>query len=240
LGGSLPEGTSRPLPYFQLASGQVHVWSMNIANETRPSDRLLASEEISAADRLVDPLKLRFRNARGILRLLLGRYLRLDPASLKFTAGPNGKPFLADGRLGFNVAHTEGMTVIAVGRDCEVGVDVEKLEAPPNSPALAEQFFSAEDVRALSGMTPAMYGRAFLTMWVRKEAVLKAEGTGIGDGLLLPVPRLGSAHGTEIDVGRDDKPRSFYLHDIDVGRYFVGALAVSCKPNRIVEQVIVD
>ena len=133
------------------------------------------------------------------------------------------------------------MVVIAVGRDCEVGVDVEKLEAPANSAKLAARFFSTEEVELLSGMTQAMYGRTFLTMWVRKEAALKAEGTGIGGGLLLPVPHLSPTHGAEVTLrAGENRNCSFYLYDINAGSCFVAALAVSCKPSRIVEQVIRD
>lgn len=241
MASSLPEGMSRPPPDFEISSGQIHVWTLNTAGEKRAWDRLLSSEEAATAGRLSGPLQLRFKNRRGALRLLLGRYLRLNPASIEFSVGPNGKLFLAGGQLGFNLAHSKDMVVIAVGRDCEVGVDVENLEAPANSAELVARFFSAEEVEALSSMTPAMYGRTFLTMWVRKEAALKADGTGIGGGLLLPVPHLSPTHGAEVTLRTgENKHRSFYLYDINAGSCFVAALAVSCKPDRIVERVIGD
>lgn len=241
MAGSLPEGMSRPPADLEISSGQVHVWTLNIEGEKRAWERLLSSEEVATAGRLSGPLQQRFRNSRGALRLLLGRYLRLDPASIEFSVGPTGKLFLADGQLGFNLAHSSDMVVIAIGRDCEVGVDVEKLEAPANSAELAARFFSAEEVEVLSGMTQAMYGRTFLTMWVRKEAALKAEGTGIGRGLLLPVPHLSPTHGAEVTLRTgDNKHRSFYLYDINAGSCFVAALAVSCRPGQIVERVIGD
>jgi hypothetical protein len=38
----------------------------------------------------------RFRNRRGAVRLLLGSYLRRDPAFIKLAVGEHGKPYLID------------------------------------------------------------------------------------------------------------------------------------------------
>lgn len=225
---------------LELSSRQVHVWTWNTAGE-RAWAPLLSSDEAAIADRLSGPVRLRFERCRGALRLLLGRYLRIDPASIVFSVGQNGKLFLAGGQLSFNLAHSRGMVVIAVGRDCEVGVDLEKLETPANSAEIAARFFSSEESEALSGLCPPMHGRTFLTMWVRKEAALKADGRGIGEGLELPVPHLNPMHGVEVRLGAEDgKHRSFYLYDIDAGSRFVAALAVSCRPELIAERVIRD
>jgi 4'-phosphopantetheinyl transferase len=241
LADSLFNEVSRSAPDFEIPSGEVHVWILNTGGQERAWDRLLSSEEAATAGRLSTPHQLRFKNCRGALRLLLGRYLRLNPTSIEFSIGPNGKLFLAGGQLGFNVAHSRDVAVIALGQDCEVGVDVEGFEAPANCAQLAAQFFRPEEIDVLSRVSPAMYGRTFLTMWVRKEATLKAEGTGIGDGLVVSVPHLTPMRGAEVRLGTgENEHRSFYIYDINPGNCFVAALAASRKVDRIVMRVMED
>jgi phosphopantetheinyl transferase len=84
-----------------------------------------------------------------------------------------------------------------------------------------------------------MQSSAFLTMWVRKEAALKAEGTGIGNGLLVPVAHLTRADGAEVRLRTgENEHRSFYIYDVNPGNNCIAALAVSRKADRIVERVM--
>ncbi len=73
----------------------------------------------------------RFVVARGALRELLGRYLGTDPGQIRFTYNAFGKPELHPDfgdRLKFNLAHSGDLTLIAIARDADVGVDVECIE----------------------------------------------------------------------------------------------------------------
>src|SRR3954451_813183 len=101
-----------PLPGDLVLPGyEVHVW--RAALDLPPAAvadlrRLLAADEWERADRFYfEHDRLHFIAARGILRLLLGRYLRMAPEQLAFAYNPYGKPALAAGpdpsRLRFNV-----------------------------------------------------------------------------------------------------------------------------------------
>jgi phosphopantetheinyl transferase len=72
----------------------------------------------------------RWTAARGTLRAILAAYLRRAPVSLSLGADANGKPYLEhrDGPapLRFNLAHADGMALIALGWRREVGVGVER------------------------------------------------------------------------------------------------------------------
>jgi len=241
LAGLLFNEVSQSPPDLEIPPGEVHVWTLNTASEKRAWDRLLSSAEAATADRLSSLYQRRFKNRRAALRLLLGRYLRLNPTSIEFVVGPNGKPYLAGGQLGFSITHSGDIALIGVGRDCEVGVDVEKLETLADSARLAAQFFTEEETEALSRLGPSMQSSAFLTMWVRKEAALKAEGTGIGNGLLVPAPHLTPADGAEVRLRTgENEHRSFYIYDVNPGNNCIAALAVSRKADRIVERVMED
>lgn len=68
--------------------------------------------------------------SRWALREILGRYLGLPGAELRFETGRHGKPRLAfpEGELVFNLSHSSSLALVAVGHR-EVGVDVEWIRA---------------------------------------------------------------------------------------------------------------
>src|SRR5262249_62127988 len=92
----------------------------------------------------------RYAVGRGVLRILLGRYLHRAPEELRFQYGARGKPALADrprGRaLRFNLAHSRDLAIYAVSWDREVGVDVEEVRADRADQEIAARFFSPAEV----------------------------------------------------------------------------------------------
>lgn len=116
-------------------------------------------------------------------RVVLAHYLNADPASLEFTAGPNGKPVLvpADGQaVNFNTSHSGGMAVIAVVLDpaAAVGVDIERLDrSVPDS--LWPACLSPGEAKWLAARPSAMRPADFMRLWTCKEAILKASGQGL-------------------------------------------------------------
>ena len=69
----------------------------------------------------------------GPWRRLLGRYLGRPAGEVRFSYKPEGKPYLAAGAgmedLRFNVAHADGLALVAVAQGREIGVDLEKMRA---------------------------------------------------------------------------------------------------------------
>ena len=69
---------------------------------------LCASEVERASHFLSEELRNRFIAGRGCLRAVLGHYLGVPAANIRFTYGPNGKPSLvAKQGLNFNLAHSQ-------------------------------------------------------------------------------------------------------------------------------------
>ena len=127
-----------------------------------------------------------FITRRGRLRLILGRYLGLDPASLQFSYNPYGKPALqpeAAGQLCFNLSHSQGLALFAFARQVDIGVDLERLRSDFDHLELAERFFSAGERAELNALPLESRPQAFFLCWTRKEAFIKAHG----EGLSLPL-----------------------------------------------------
>jgi phosphopantetheinyl transferase len=65
----------------------------------------------------------RFVTAHAVMRALLARYVNCTPGALRFVASAGGKPSLAEASLQFNLSHSGGRAVFAIGR-MGIGVDV--------------------------------------------------------------------------------------------------------------------
>ena len=114
------------------------------------------------------------------LRAHLSAHCGVAPSRLEFTEGAVGKPRLSTppGRA-FNLSHSEDLAVVLIAKQGEVGVDIEMLRSMPDAQALAERNFSRAECDSLRAVDPAVRDLAFLTGWTRKEACLKAIGSGL-------------------------------------------------------------
>src|SRR5262249_15106468 len=114
-------------------------------------------------------------------REILARYLRVPPSAVGFSYGPQGKPRLAgDGSLRFNLSHSEDRAVLAVARDRELGIDLERIRPTVDCDEIVRYFFSSEETATLMGLPSAGRAQAFFAFWTYKEAFIKAKGGGFG------------------------------------------------------------
>jgi len=186
IASSCTEWGSPPEPLV-LASHEVHVWraSLGLARcNLKYLQQLLSGDEQQRAERFVDPKdRDAFIAARGLLRLILSRYLEQAPEALCFRYGLHGKPALVPelnpDRLCFNLSHSAGLALYAVAMNQEVGVDLERVH--PNLPyeAIARRFFSPQESATLLALPAHERCEAFFNCWTRKEAYVKAQGRGI-------------------------------------------------------------
>jgi 4'-phosphopantetheinyl transferase len=174
-----------------LANGKVNVWAVPLLMDPSRWDsywRTLTADERGRANdfRLDDP-KRRFVIARGALRKLLGRYLRMHPTEVKVVLDDNGKPCLgqkcSNFDLRFNVSHSGELAVIGFVIGCEIGVDVELVREVLHMPRIVERFFHPHETQTILDQPAENRSGAFLRCWTGKEAVLKAVGVGLSGSL---------------------------------------------------------
>ncbi len=179
-----------------LADNDVHAWCAPLEQETSRVDdflRTLSVDEKERAGRFAFARdRKRFIVGRGVLRELLGRYLKLEPQQLVFSYGSKGKPSLAQERcrtsahgldLRFNLSHSGGLALYAFTRGREIGVDIEQLRALEDAEQIARQNFSPGEVQVLRSLPSHQKLEGFFNCWSRKEAYIKATG----DGLSMPL-----------------------------------------------------
>ena len=162
---------------------EVLLWNFNLdAIDAAAVAPMLSPDERDRAGRFrFDQHAQRFIAARAALRYALAGLTSSAPEAIVFTYGEHGKP--ASGDLHFNLSHAEHRALVAVTRIAPVGVDVEAIKPERASLDVARRFFAAVEIAELERLAGAAYADAFFQLWARKEAVLKAVGTGIGGGL---------------------------------------------------------
>lgn len=124
-------------------------------------------------------LQTRYRRSQGTLRQILSGYLDMPPAAVAFQHGPLGKPALAGNALHFNLSHSGNAMLLAVARH-SVGVDVEQCTGTPlDLDPLLDLLCHAEERAVMEALSPSLRQQLFYQLWTRKEAYLKALGTGL-------------------------------------------------------------
>ena len=156
----------------------VHVWRIDVPrwrSRVPTLYRLLAPDETARADRFrFEADAHRLIIGRGVLRLLIGEFLQVRPEHVAFAYSATGKPAVCG--IEFNVAHSGDVILLATHRS-NIGVDVEHLDRRVDVAALARLCFTRRE-RALI-LEGAAIQKAFFRLWTRKEAWLKAIGTGL-------------------------------------------------------------
>jgi 4'-phosphopantetheinyl transferase len=174
------------MPAISLASGEVHSWCvrLDVPPETAAGCCAALTDDErnrSARLRFTGDWR-RFVVTRGVLRELLGRYLRTNPGEVRFVYNPFGKPALSPefgSRLTFNVSHSGDLALIAIATDSDIGVDLECIREQPDYVEIARRFFSAAEAEQLTRLPSQIHAKAFLSCWTKKEAYVKARGEGL-------------------------------------------------------------
>ncbi len=186
----------RPPPEtLHLSAGEVHVWCVPLeapAGEIEAWSQTLSPDERQRAARFrFDRHRMRFVVRHGVLRAILARYLEVPAERLEFSVGQHGKPMLKQtGRceaIHFNSSHSGNLALIALSVDRPLGVDVERIRPLTDLQAMLKRCFSPEDQATIRALPPAQQWLGFFNGFSRKEALLKALGTGLS----VPLDRVG-------------------------------------------------
>lgn len=118
------------------------------------------------------------RDSRSIIKSILSRHLEREVTDSEFQYGVNGKPTaLKDAH--FNISHTASIFVIAITKTCPVGVDIELLNRKVNVSKVFDLVFSDKEREKFMHLSDAYKQEAFVNLWTRKEAFVKAKGGGM-------------------------------------------------------------
>lgn len=165
----------------------VEIWHGNIdsVNHDQHHWRILdAAEQAHALNIKNDLLRNRYVAVHGRLRKILGETLSESPEKINIKKAEYGKPYLADTpELVFNLSHSADAMIVALGYNCQLGVDIEGCKPRTSMAALVDKCFAEEEIAYWNKLPEAQKTLEFYRFWTRKEAFVKATGRGIALGL---------------------------------------------------------
>ncbi|HJW23848.1 MAG TPA: 4'-phosphopantetheinyl transferase superfamily protein [Rhodocyclaceae bacterium] len=133
----------------------------------------------------------RYIVAHARLRQLLAERLALRPHAVAIGCNAQGKPELRGRQAAsgwhFNLSYSDGagggLALCVLSRRGPIGVDVEAVRRLDDADSLARQFFSGREYAIYRLLSPEDRPLGFFNCWTRKEAVVKALGTGLSHDL---------------------------------------------------------
>jgi len=221
-----------------LLPTEVHVWCASLAASPaiiQTLRALLSADELTRANRFYfEKDRNHFTVARGLLRILLGRYLTIAPEQLRFSYNQYGKPSLdlaaATAMLQFNISHSQDFALLAFTYDRSVGVDIEYMRVIEYE-QLAKHSFSPHEQAALQALPLSLRQEGFYNCWARKEAYIKARGKGLSLPLDSFDVSLGRGEAARLLASREDRREvlRWSLQALTPPVNYAGALVVEGK-----------
>jgi 4'-phosphopantetheinyl transferase len=178
-------------------------------------------------------LRTRYAVAHAALRTVAARHLACSPAALRFAAGPHGKPLLPGTGLELSLSHADGWGMIALGPAHPVGVDLEAIAPRRVDASMIRAVTSARERAAFAAMPAHEQVVAFFRLWVRKEAVIKALGTGLSRPLdTIDVPLHAEAPPGGVTLRPAPRPDvRWWLWDVPAPTGYLAAVVVGQPPH---------
>jgi 4'-phosphopantetheinyl transferase len=206
----------------------VDIWHINIPsfiNHISKFKILLNDDEMDRAQRYrQEKDRNRFLIARGTLRIILSKYLRLPSNAIQIAIGKNKKPFVHSSdaiSLHYNTTHSGDLILIAISRTA-LGIDIEKINSDFAYADILQSNFTDNEIRFMnSGKNQPNH---FYTLWTRKEALVKATGKGMDDEF-RNVPSLDGSHWIEEHV--IGSTENWQVESFRLGDEYIGAIAHS-------------
>ncbi|MGE5431308.1 MAG: 4'-phosphopantetheinyl transferase family protein [Syntrophomonadaceae bacterium] len=222
-----------------LNQNEVNIWRVNAGSVSSSGlkDVLTPDELKKAYGYYFLKDQENFIISRGLLRVLIARYLNTSPLQINIHFNKYGKPYLkkSEGNLKFNVSHSNGTLLFAFTRNQEIGIDIEYIQHDFADLEIARHFFSRAEILALSVLPEDARVIGFFNCWTRKEAYIKA----IGRGLSIPLDSfdVSVVPGETAELVRvhnnSGGSKHWRIVDLEVGGKFSAALAVKGNPNEI-------
>lgn len=161
----------------------IHIWSFYIQNLSEEYYHHLLKLSPHKIIKEVAP----YRKTEDKIRKMVGRLLLQKaiaetelPSDYyeKIKRTKNNKPYI-DGWYNFNLSYSEKFVVLCFSPNSQVGIDIE-YKKPLKFKFILDSFHLNEKKKIKLSSYPLV---DFYDIWVRKEAILKAQGIGLSEGL---------------------------------------------------------
>lgn len=214
-----------------LPLNHVLIYYGNIA-EFKSDDLLplLSLNEIKRAGKFAyDSDRRQYIITRAMLKRILEVYLQKGIEKIDFHYDTHGKPFLpVHPNLQFNCSHTSHAFAIGITQKYNIGIDIEHKDRLVDISKLKKLLFSENELEQFESIPDVYRQQAFIHCWTKKEALLKATGSG----LTRPMNEF-SLSGSKKETMRFDtvypglKNPKWFVKNFHLPGAIVGALATN-------------
>jgi len=187
---------------------------------------ILSSEEQQRAHRFkFEADRRRYINSHIALHTILAEQTGISGACLPLSAQSHGKPRLTDVPIEFNLSHSGEWALLGVSQTGPIGVDIEMIAPIPETAELAARNFTASEQAQWEKTPECEQLSAFLRGWTRKEACLKALGSGLSiEPHVFEAGIESAARDTWIDVAGQRCPMTVWSIDLPIAAQAAVAL----------------
>lgn len=211
-----------------LAPGVLQIWKADLNSWTTWTEQfaeLLSEVERERLARYkIQTKRTEFTLSRGLLRLVLGSYLGQDPGSLEILVSQQGKPYLPDQEVRFNISHSSSLLLYACGLYQNIGIDIQRIYGISSLETIAKRYFSSVEREYLSTIDSPQ--EAFFEIWTAKEAYLKGVGAGFQSSPteVSLLPDLSPSGRFKVSLPSSER-QNWFVYKLEIGKGFKAALA---------------
>lgn len=225
--------------------GRVELWCV-FPDEIRDSQLLKCYRRMLTRDERLRGEAFHFERdrhshlvTRALVRTVLTKYVSIAPADWRFTVNAYGRPEIGNvdpvaRRIRFNIAHTDGLILLAVTAHRAIGVDAENITRIPVL-EIAGRYFAAQEIAVLKALSSQQQCERFFDFWTLKESYIKARGMGLSiplDGFAFRLRERAIEFSTDPSI-EDDQAR-WCFWQFRFGQQHTAALCV----ERLMQDVL--
>ena len=104
-----------------LQLSDVHFWTFDVEKHLKNLEvfrAVLTKGEVVQSQKFkFDADRERYILAHGFKRYVLAHYLDIDPVEIVFFTGPQGKPYIKDSDIQFNLSHSSNRVVLGISKN---------------------------------------------------------------------------------------------------------------------------
>lgn len=213
---------------------ETDIWTIPLDTELddiSALESLLDSKELERYNKLHPRHKHRYLISHAACRNILEKYTSIPAEKIVFITNNFGKPGIKQTPpVYFNLSHSHDMAALAISSHSNIGIDIEYLKKKPSWLKLARRFFSNDEVNFLQSQPETRQLTQFFQIWTRKEAYIKAIGTGLN----TPLSSFTVVSGDTVHpLHPTPSTTSWYQQDLDLPLLYKGTVVQDTPIKKI-------
>lgn len=161
----------------------LHLWKIPLTVDESALEHLQSlltnEEKKNAAQFKFEKHRHRYIASHAATRIILADQLQQPIEKLIISATENGKPYIPNNPIFFNLSHSGDLAYIAITNQGDVGIDVEKIKPTIDALEIAKRFFHPLELKQFNEIPQEKHKDFFYYCWTGKEAFVKTKGIGI-------------------------------------------------------------